>query len=92
VPRVEPLDEALDRPALARGVRPLDHDDHAALGVFQRVLQLQQAQMAVLHFLPVFFRCLAFRLVEIVEADRSVGGGHGHGLEIRARRGPGASP
>jgi len=87
--RIEPLDQPLDRAPLARSVRPLDDDNDAALRILERVLQLQQPQVAVLHFLPVFLRRLTLRLVEVVETDHFVGRGGGHGLETKMIRTPG---
>jgi hypothetical protein len=52
-PRIQPLGDALDHAALARGVAPLEHDDHLVPGVGHPVLQLHQLALQAEEFAEV---------------------------------------
>ena len=82
MPRIEPLDQALDRPSLARRIGSFHHNDDTAVRVLQRVLQLEQTQMPGTQFLAVFVGRVRLRLIQIGEADRFGGGGDGHGALV----------
>ena len=88
---IEALDQPLDHPAFARGVGPLDDDYDTSVGILQRVLQFEKAQMSRAQFLAVFLGRVRFRLVEIGKADGFAGGGDRHDAEAKTRPGRRAS-